>query len=276
MLAGFLLSIREGLEAALVIGMVLSVLSRLKRTDSTHLVWRGVALAAALSAAIAFVLARLGMEFEGLGEMIFEGSAMLLAAGILTWLILWIHRSARNSRDDLEIKTRQALGQNSGGGLFALAFLAVFREGVELALFLLAVEQASTPIQTLLGALGGLAGAVMLGWLLFSSTRKMNIRRFFRVTNILLIIFAAGMVMSGVHEFIEAGILPGLIEPVWNINAFISNQSELGLLLKSLLGYNSSPSLTEMLAYVAYLGAIFVFSAVLNQKRVNQAVGAAS
>jgi high-affinity iron transporter len=132
MLASFLLTIREGLEAALVIGMALALLNRLKRSDSNYLVWRGAALGVVLSAAAALALALFGMEFEGIGEMIFEGSAMLLAAGVLTWLILWAHRSAGSPKNEIEIKTRQALGQKSGGGLFTLAFLAVFREGIEI------------------------------------------------------------------------------------------------------------------------------------------------
>ena len=256
MLAGFLLALREGLEAALVIGMLLSVLSRFNRKDTKPLVWSGLAVAVVLSAAVAVGLAWMGMEFVGLGEMIFEGTTMLLAAAVLTWLILWVHRSASNPRGALEAKTRLALGYNGGWGVFALAFLAVLREGVELALFLLAVEQASSPLQTLMGALAGLAGSALLGWLLFSSTRKMNLRGFFRVTNILLIVFAAGMVALGIHEFVEAGYIPALVDPLWNLNGFIRDQSQFGLLLKALVGYIAAPSLSEVLAYLLYLAGI--------------------
>ena len=150
----------------------------------------------------------------------------------------------------------------------AAAFLAVFREGVELALFLLAVEKASTPLQTLVGSLTGLAGAALLGWMLFSSTRKLNLRGFFKVTNILLIIFAAGMVAAGVHEFNEAGIIPALINPVWDISGFLSNTSELGLLLKALVGYNATPSLSELLAYVVYLIGVTVYTFARKPKQV--------
>ena len=267
MLAGFLLSLREGLEAALVIGMVMGVLNKLGRADLNRAVWSGMALAAALSAAIAVALGTLGMEFAGPAEMIFEGSAMLLAAVVLTWMIIWMHNSTRNLKEQIEAKTRLALREQSSGGLFALAFLAVFREGVELALFLLAVEKASSPIQTLAGALTGLASAVVIGWVLFSSTRKMSLRGFFKITNLLLIIFAAGMITSGIREFIEVGFIPALIEPVWNINALLSDQSELGLLLKALVGYHAAPSLTELLAYAAYLGGIATFSLARKQKQ---------
>ena len=256
MLAGFLLSLREGLEAALVIGMVLSVLNRLGRKDANARVWGGVALALVISAAIAVGLAWMGMEFVGLGEMMFEGTAMLLAAAVLTWLILWVHRSAANPRGVLEAQTRQALDQNAGWGLFVLAFLAVLREGVELALFLLAVEQASSPLQTLAGSLAGLACAALLGWLLFNSTRKMSLGGFFRATNILLIVFAAGMLTLGVHEFIEAGFIPALVDPLWDLSGVLSDQGQVGLLLKALVGYNAAPSLTEVLVYILYMVGI--------------------
>ena len=249
MLAGFLLSLREGLEAALVIGMVIGVLNKLGRADLNRTVWTGMALAAGLSTVIALALAGLGMEFEGIGEMIFEGSAMLLAAGVLTWMIIWMHNSNRNLKEQIEAKTRHALREKSAGGLFALAFLAVFREGVELALFLLAVEKASSPFQTMAGTLTGLAVAAVLGWTLFSSTRKMSLSGFFKVTNILLIIFAAGMVASGIREFIEAGFIPAIIDQVWNINGLLSDQSELGLLLKALVGFHAAPALSELLGY---------------------------
>jgi len=139
------------------------------------------------------------------------------------------------------------------------------------------VEKASSPIQTLLGALTGLAGAALLGWILFSSTRKLSVRGFFKVTNILLIMFAAGMVAVGVHEFNEAGIIPALIDPVWNINAILSDNSQLGLLLKALFGYDGNPTLSELLAYVAYLSGVGVYIYVLahRQKPVTPAVGAA-
>jgi high-affinity iron transporter len=258
MLASFLLSLREGLEAALVLGIVLGALSKLKRTDLNGKVWLGAGLAALLSVAAALGLNLLGLEFEGTGEQIFEGVAMLLAAGVLTWMILWVHRSG-NLKNEVEAKTSQALRGGSSGGLFALAFLAVFREGIELALFLLAVEKASSPAQTLGGALLGLAGAAALGWMLFTSTRRMNLRSFFQVTNVLLLVFAAGLVAVGVHEFNEAGLIPAVIEPVWNINGILSDKSELGLMLKALVGYNGNPSLTEVLAYVAYLTGIGTF-----------------
>ncbi len=268
MLASFLLSLREGLEAALIIGIVLGILFRLKRSDLNGIVWSGVGAAALLSAIAAVALNLLGMEFEGKGEEIFEGVAMLLAAGVLTWMIFWMHRSARTLKAEIENKTRNALQGRGSQGLFALAFLAVFREGIELALFLLAAGQTSSPLQTLAGALGGLTGAAVLGWLLFNSARSLSLRSFFQVTNVLLIIFAAGLVGVGIHEFNEAGIVPAIVEHVWDINGILSDKSEVGLILKALVGYNGNPSLTEVLAYLAYLGGIILTLLLRRQKTV--------
>jgi high-affinity iron transporter len=266
MLASFLLALREGLEAALIIGIVLGVLLKLKRPDLKPMVWYGAALALGLSSLVALLLNLLEAEFEGVGEQIFEGTAMLLAAGVLTWMIFWMQHSASNLRNEIETQTNQALSEKSSQGLFILAFLAVFREGIELALFLLAVQTTSSPSQTLVGALAGLAGATILGWMIFTSTRKLSLRGFFRATNILLIIFAAGLVASGVHEFIEAGLIPAIVEHVWNLEGILSNESEVGLLLKALLGYNSTSSLSEVAGYLVYLAGILTFMLTGNRK----------
>ncbi len=259
MLASLLLSLREGLEAALIIGIVLGVLLKLKRTDLKKAVWIGAGVAILASLAVALVLNLFGMEFEGRGEEIFEGVAMLLAAGVLTWMIFWMHNSAGSLKHEIEAQTKDAVRAKGGRALFTLAFLAVFREGVELALFLLAVRQTASPIQTFGGAMLGLAGAAVLGWFLFNTTSRLSLRGFFRVTNVLLIIFAAGLVGLGVHELNEAGIIPSVVEHVWDINHILSDKSDIGLLFKALVGYNGNPSLTEVIAYLAYLGSIVTY-----------------
>jgi high-affinity iron transporter len=275
MLASFLLSLREGLEAALIIGIVLGVLLKLKRVDLNKQVWAGAGFAVLASLLVAWMLNLMGMEFEGRGEEIFEGVAMLLAAGVLTWMIFWMHNSAGNLKQEIETQTRDAVQGKGGRALFILAFLAVFREGVELALFLLAVQQTSSPLQTLSGALVGLAGAAVLGWFLFNSTRRLNLRSFFRVTNVLLIIFAAGLVAYGVHEFNEAGIIPSVIEHVWDINHILNENSQVGLLLKALVGYNGNPSLTEVIAYLVYIGSIVTYVLTRKQTLATATTGAA-
>jgi len=255
MLPSLLLSLREGLEAALIVGIVIGLLDRLDHQHLKVSVWQGVAAAVAASILAGVGLNRLGMEFEGQAEEIFEGLATLFAAGVLTWMILWIQKQGKNLKIRIETKTAQAL-ESGRRALFTLAFIAVFREGLELALFLLATSFVSEGVLTLIGAVVGLAAAVILGWMLFSSTKRLSLRGFFKVTNILLILFAAGLVAYGVHELNEAGWIPSVIEHVWDINHILNEKSQMGLILKALFGYNGNPSLTEVIAYLVYIAIL--------------------
>lgn len=255
MLPSLLLSLREGLEAALIIGIVISLLNRLDHQQLKAPVWQGVAAAVAASILAGVGLNLLGMEFKGQAEKIFEGLATLFAAGVLTWMILWIQKQGKNIKNRIESKTAQAL-VSGRRALFTLAFIAVFREGLELALFLLATSFVTEGIMTLIGAVVGLGTAVILGWVLFSSTNRLSLRGFFKVTNILLILFAAGLVAYGVHELNEAGWIPSVIEHVWDVNHILNEKSQLGLILKALFGYNGNPSLTEVIAYLAYISIL--------------------
>ena len=148
--------------------------------------------------------------------------------------------------------------QGGQKALFVLAFLAVGREGLELALFLLAASAASSAWQTLIGALLGLILSVILGWILFATTRRLNLKAFFQVTSILLILFAAGLVAHGIHEFNEAGLIPPVVEHVWDMNHLLDENSTQGELLKALFGYNGNPSLTEVVAYSSYFVLLWI------------------
>lgn len=270
MLASFLLSLREGIEAALIIGIVLGALRQMRRTEMIPTVWYGALSAVLVSLLSGIGLTSVGLSLEGAAEQIFEGVAMLLAAGILTWMIFWMSRQARNIKGDLESGVHKATFEGGKRGLFALAFLAVVREGIELALFLTAATFASNAQSTVLGALLGLALAILLGWGLFASTLRLNLRRFFQLTGFLLILFAAGLVAHGVHEFNDAGIIPAVIEHMWDINPIIDENTTLGSMLKALFGYNGNPSLTEVLSYFAYFVAIF-FGLRLSVRRTGTA-----
>ena len=258
MLASFLLSLREGLEAALIIGIVLGTLRQMRRMEMVPSVWYGAFSAILVSLAGGVILTAFGLSLEGAAEQVFEGITMLLAAGVLTWMIFWMNRQARNIKGELEGGVNKAAFDSGKRGLFALAFLAVVREGIELALFLAAATFASDAQSTVLGALLGLGLAALLGWGLFASTIRLNLRRFFQMTGFLLILFAAGLVAHGVHEFNEAGLIPAVIEHVWNVNPLLDENDTLGSILRALFGYNGSPSLTEALSYFAYFAAIFV------------------
>jgi high-affinity iron transporter len=258
LIPSFLLSLREGLEAALIIGIVLGALHKMNRRELTPAVWWGTGSAAVISFVVALGLIRFGAELEGPAEMIFEGITMLLAAVVLTWMIFWMQRQSRSIKGELEISVRQQALRLGAQGLFWLAFFAVLREGVELALFLTATAFATGAMADLAGALLGLAGAAVLGWLLFTSAVRLNLRLFFLATSVLLIVFAGGLVAHAVHEFNEAGWIPTIIEHVWDINPVLNEDSSLGMALQALFGYNGNPSLTEVLAYVGYFAAILV------------------
>lgn len=255
----FLLSLREGLEAALIVGIVLGALTRLGRRDQMLFVWLGVGAAIGASLLVAVGLKMLGAEFEGAAAQIFEGVTMLLAAGVLTWMIFWMQREGGQIQQKLtaDVRTATNAGRRSNTSLFLLAFLAVFREGVELALFLVAATFATSPLQTVVGAAAGLLAAAGLGYLVFAGSVRLNLKLFFRVTSLLLIVFAAGMVAYGMHELVEAGVLPGLMDPLYNINPVLSDQAGVGLLLKTLFGYNGNPAMLETMAYLAYFVIIW-------------------
>ena len=271
MFPSYLLSLREGIEAALIVGIVLGALRQMRRTDLSSAVWLGVISASILSLLAGVLLTVLGLSFEGKAEEIFEGITMLLAAGVLTWMIFWMRRQARNIKGELESGVYKAAFAGGKRGLFALAFLSVLREGIELALFLAASVFASDVQQTLIGAFLGLGTAILLGWSLFATTLRLDLRRFFQVTGFLLILFAAGLVAHGVHEFNEAGVIPAVIKHVWDVNPILDENAVLGSMLKALFGYNGNPSFTEVLAYFTYLVAIFL-GLQLSERRMRVAV----
>jgi high-affinity iron transporter len=261
MLPSYILALREGLEAALVIGIVLGVLRKMGRQNLNPAVWTGAISGAGVSVLAAFSLNWVGAEFDGPGEQLFEGITMLLAAGVLTWMVFWMRKQTSTISKNIETGVRRAAGGQGQRAVFFLAFLAVVREGIELAIFLLAARLASNPAQELFGASLGLASAVLIGWVVFTSSRRLSVTRLFQGTNILMALFAGGMVGLGIHEFNELGWIPAIVDRVWNFNAFLPDESTVGQLLKALVGYDSTPSLSQVIAYFSYfavLGAIII------------------
>ncbi len=265
MITSGLLSLREGLEAALVIGIVLGALRRTGRTDLHRWLWAGVASAVLASLATAALLRAIDAELEGKAEQIFEGSTLLLAAGVLSWMIFWMRGEAMHMKSKLESNVRRAANTGGGGALYFLAFIAVVREGIELALYLTAASLTLTGLQTILGTAIGLSAACLTGYLIYSATIKLNLRRFFQITGLILILFAAGLIGHSVAEFNDAGFVPGIISPIWNFNSILNDNSLLGSVFGTLFGYHSSPSLTEALAYTSY-GLITVYAFARGRK----------
>ncbi|MDP2920515.1 MAG: iron uptake transporter permease EfeU [Dehalococcoidia bacterium] len=258
MLSALLITLREGLEAALIIGIILAYLTRTGNRQGFKPVWIGSALAVAVSLLAGAIIYVTAGELTGKAEEIFEGIAMFLAAGVLTWMIFWMRKQAVNIRAHLHAQVDTAIRAGSTG-LVLLAFIAVVREGIETVLFLFAsTAVAETPLLSLAGGLLGLAVAIALGYGIYKGTARLNLRTFFTITGLLLILFAAGLLAHGIHEFEEAGIIPPVIEHVWDINGVLPEKSVLGNFLTSLFGYNANPSLVEVIVYVVFLAGTLV------------------
>jgi high-affinity iron transporter len=264
MLPVFFLTLREGLEAALIVGIILAYLNRTERQEHIRIVWSGLVSALVLCAVVG------GLIFQFLGGYdplvpeeknalrLFEGSACLLAAVVLTTVIVWMHRNARHLGKELRAAVDSAVEKRQAWALFGLVFLTVGREGLETILILPGISKGSGAGEVVAGIVLGLGIAIVIGVLLHRGAKVIDLQRFFKLTGILLIFFAAGLVAYGVHELQDAGKFPVVMKDVWNINHLLSDKEGVGLLLKSLFGYNGNPELLELLAYLSYLSISLV------------------
>jgi len=253
MLSALLVTLREGVEAALIVAIVVAALARLGRKDLIRTAWSGVGAAVVVSLAAGAVLFATAGGLEGRAEQVFEGVAMFTAVGVLTYMVFWMARQGAAIASELRDKTAKAAAAGSAGAVFALTFVAVVREGLETALFLFSTVRSSEPVAAGLGAVAGLALAGALGVAIYRAGAALGLRTFFAATGVLIVLVAAGLTAHGVHEWQEAGILPVTIEHVWDTSAFMPQDSVVGGLARSLFGYAESPSLLEAVSYLAYL-----------------------
>lgn len=251
--SALLITLRESLEAALVIGLMLGYLVRVGKSRLIRAVWWGTGAAVAGSILTAYLFERLAGGFEGRGEQIFEGLMMLAAVILLTTMILWMQRQARGLRRRIEERLARTAATGESLGIGSLAFLAVFREGVETTVFIQTALFSATGQEVLLGAVIGLVVATVLALLTYRGAVRLDLRSFFLWTGALLILFAAGLLAHGVHELEEAGFLPPLVEHLWDINGRLNEKGAVGSFLKALFGYNGDPSLTEAVSWLIYL-----------------------
>jgi len=256
MLAEFVITFRETLEAALVVGIVLAFLAKTKRDEYNVHVYLGIGAGIVLSALFGLFLASVPGTLEGAAEEIFEGSIMVLAAIFVAWMILWM-KGQKNVAGEIEAHARKHVESGYGLGLAIFIFLAVFREGFETAVFLASAYFQSSTI-SVLGAVLGVAAAVALGFLMFEFAIKVNLKMFFNASGLLLILFAGGLLLQAVHEFEEAGVLPEGA-PLWNSESLLSQSSTLGTFLKALFGYASRPTLAQLGAYVCFIAGFLYF-----------------
>ena len=247
---GLLTGLREGVEAALIVGIIASYLVKIGRADRLASVWFGVAAAIASSIAIGVLAFVLLGSLQGTAEQIFAGTASLL-----TYMLFWMRKQAVTLGAELRGGVDRAVASTSMLGLSLLAFTAVIREGIETALFLLGQTTAASGegLSVVLGALVGLLIAAGIGVLIFRAGLRLNLSAFFNVTGAALVVIASGLLSYGVHEFIEVGLLPALINPVYDISAILPHKEGIGQFLRAIGGYSSTPELTTLLAQGAYL-----------------------
>lgn len=243
----------------MVVGIVLGYLGRTNQSRHNRLVYYGIAAGLLLSMVGALLFISLAGGFEGKAEQLFEGTTMLIAAILLTTMILWMLRQKHIAREiEGKVARHIANAQMSTWGAYGLFFLilfAVLREGIETVIFMGAVSYTSGI--NFIGGLLGVIVAIVIGFLFFMGTKKINLKKFFNISSIILILFAAGLVAHGIHEFEEAGVVPGVLAPVWNTNGIINEKGVFGSFLVGLFGYNGNPSLVEVLAYAGYLWLIY-------------------
>jgi high-affinity iron transporter len=251
-LAAAIIGFREGLEAALIVGIIIGYLVKTGQTKVIRTAWAGVGAAVLISALLAAGLNVIGAELQGRAEQIFEGTTMVFAVLVLTLMIFWMRSQARYLKSTIEHELQVAATSGAALAVFGAAFLAVFREGVETALILAAAAFAGSGMGTLVGALLGLAAAALVGWLLYTYTVRLNLRLFFDITTVLLLFFAAGLFGHAVHEFQAAGLLPLALTQAWDLYPILNETSFLGQVLNALFGYNGNPSLLEVIGYIAY------------------------
>lgn len=251
--ANFLIGLREGLEASLVVGVLVAYLVKSGRRDQLPTMWAGVGLAILVSLGFGalLTLGPTGLTFEA--QEIIGGVLSLAAAGLLTWMIFWMAHTAWRMRSDLEHGLDRAMVRG-GQAVFWMALVAVGREGLETALFLWAgAQSAGNSVAPIVGGVAGIGVAVVLGWLIYRGAIRIDLRRFFAWTGLFLVVVAAGVVSYGVHDLQEAGVLPGLDNLAFDVSATIAPTSGLGSLLFGVLNFAPATTWLKLAAWLAYL-----------------------
>lgn len=258
MLNNLVIALREGLEAALIVGILVAYLVRSGRANHLKTLWVGVGAAIAASFALGALLNLTSSELSDRGEKIFAGTSSLIAVGLVTWMVFWMKRVARSLRKDLHSKLDDAFA-NGPLAVALVAFFAVIREGLETSLFIYSNFKTT---EGLLGEITGLvlgfAIAITLGVLIYKGSVKLDLAKFFKVTGIALIIVAAGVLSYAVHEFQELSWLPGENFFVWDVTQWIAKESLLGAVLGGLVGFDTTTSWLQLIFWGIYLCAVLI------------------
>ncbi|MFE1823810.1 iron uptake transporter permease EfeU [Streptomyces anulatus] len=254
MFGNYLIGLREGLEASLVVCILVAYLVKTERRDALKPVWAGIGVACAISLAFGAVLEFGSQELTFEAQELLGGSLSIIAVGLVTWMVFWMRRTARHLKADLQGKLDAAL-QMGAGALVATALLAVGREGLETALFVWASVRASGEGTSapLIGVLLGIATAIVLGYLFYRGALKINLAKFFTWTGGMLVIVAAGVLAYGVHDLQEARFLGGLADKAFDVSATIPPDSWYGTLLKGVFNFQPDPTVLQVVVWSLYL-----------------------
>ncbi|MCI0509467.1 high-affinity iron transporter [Chromohalobacter marismortui] len=255
MLVPFLIMLREGLEAALIVGIIASYLRQTGRGAWMPAVWIGVFLAVALALGVGAGLQFASAEFPQRQQELFEALVGLIAVGVLTWMVFWMRRTARGMRRSLTGALDDAFesGHRQTLALIGMVFLAVAREGLESIFFLLAVFQQSTDQVAPWGALLGILTALLVGLALYRGSLRLNLAHFFRVTGLFILLVAAGLLAGSVRALHEAGLWNHAQQILFNLGDQLPLDSPLGAVFAGVFGYQPAPTVSEAVVYVGYL-----------------------
>lgn len=255
MLVAFLIMLREGIEAALIVGIVAGFLKQSGHSELMPKVWLGVFLAAAMCLGIGYGIHSVTGEIPQKEQELVVGVIGLVAVAMLTYMILWMKKAARSMKQHLQDSVQTALNHGSGQGwaLVGMAFLAVAREGLESVFFLLAVFKQSPTWQMPAGAVAGVLAAAVIGALIYQGGMRLNLAKFFRWTGVFLIVVAAGLLAGSLRALHEAGIWNALQDIVFDSSKYLHEDSPLGVLLGGFFGYTDHPTQGEALVWLLYL-----------------------
>ena len=261
MLIAFLIMLREGIEAALIVGIVAGFLKQSGHSRLMPKVWLGVALAALMCLGIGYGIHSATGEIPQKEQEFVVGVIGLVAVAMLTYMILWMKKAARSMKQQLQDSVQTALNRGDGQGwaLVGMAFLAVAREGLESVFFLLAVFQQSPTWSMPVGAVLGLLAAVVIGALIYQGGMRLNLAKFFRWTGAFLIVVAAGLVAGSLRALHEAGVWNHLQEVVFDSSKYLHEDSPMGVLLGGFFGYTDHPTQGEVLAWLLYLVPVMIW-----------------
>jgi high-affinity iron transporter len=259
MLATLVIFLREGVEASMIIAILLAYLNRIGRRDHFKDVFIGVGAALVLATAGGVVAYETIRSYDGSRvQTIFETVTYLVAATVLTYMTFWMRNHARSLSKELRARADAALDGRARWGLGLLAFQAVGREGLETVVFTLAIVFSTSTTGALAGAVLGLAGALGIAFVIYHLGHRLNLARFFTVIGVLLMVFAAGLLADAVQNLQELGWLPLLTTPMWHTASLLSEDSSFGDVLHSFFGYSDAPTPLQLAVYVGYLAIVIV------------------